>query len=177
MEAGISETELICEGRAMQEFFHHPPEDEMYTADKGDAIYEKTLALMDLTEYIDNLPNLPWIRDGWKMHRAAISRKYGSRISVDTTPQQLETQIQQLITEGGWTTDDWQNTQTREFTPLWRKYEERYARKEIFEVRYELWKVWSQRRLEMDRLHNSSALGKEYLLMLPNPKVPKMRDS
>lgn len=160
VESGMGVAGLQQQALDMQRFFAHPPEEDIHSLDFGDAIFEKTMALKQILEYVNFLleGGAP-VPNGWKTHKLSVSHAFEGRIPEDINPAQLQTEIDNLMAKGKWTQKDWQDPNTNEQTELWCKYEERYAQREIREVQFNLWKVWSSRRFELDQLHGSSVHG------------------
>jgi hypothetical protein len=171
LEQCCAESEMNVSGlrdaaAAMRKFFLNPPKDNIYSMQRGDLIYEKMVALQLLSEYVQYLVpptgdvlNKPAPGD-WAKIRRSISLISDGRIQEDIHPTDLQNEINTLIKEGGWSQADWWDPETGQFTDRYYEFEGRYAQREIRKVRFNIWTVWSQRRLELDQLYGSSVHGK-----------------
>jgi hypothetical protein len=130
--------------------------------DKPSLDHDIYLAIVDhelVTAWLDKYltGNYPKTADRERL-RAELTQDTTGRVQSGDTHITVFRRLEEALGKAGQTLDEWRKpdgTPTEKFVA----HREQNALLEINRVRYELWKVLVQRRIELDRLHGSSTIG------------------
>jgi hypothetical protein len=159
-QTGMTLDELEEQARAMRQFYHETSPTAPKTPYYDDEICEILLAREILIQYVDELlySGIPSAPNSWNKLREFLAAKTDGRINSKSTPSVLDARLEDLLARANQTIDKWITTDG-EHTQHFNEWKEKYALRQLGIVKYELWKVWAQRKWELDQLHNSSVMG------------------
>ena len=153
---GLKPEEIEVQSKAMKAFYSAPP-DSTTGPHYDDDICETLMVSEELCRYISNLfvGAIPLLPNAWKDLRELVAAQTDGRIDPATTPKALDERLTKLLALAGQKSTDWV-TKDGEYTPHFRKCQQRQHLRALKLVKYEIWQVLVQRRSEHDRLHGSS---------------------
>ena len=156
----IDEAEILRQAELMKSFYADLEHDRGPPS-LNDRIYEAIKDLDLFNEFVDAIlgGTVPLQRDRNQL-REMVSQRSGGRVKPGDTLTSLEEKLNKLLQEAGQTIDKWlDEDRPWNRTSWYRTYQEKGALREIHKIRYELWKLLVQRKVELGRLHGSSTIG------------------
>jgi len=154
----IDEAEILRQAELMKSFYADLEHDRGPPS-LNDRIYEAIKDLDLFNEFVDAIlgGTVPLQRDRNQL-REMVSQRSGGRVKPGDTLTSLEEKLNKLLQEAGQTIDKWLGNNGNR-TNWYQTYHEKGVLREIHKIRYELWKLLVQRKVELDRLHGSSTIG------------------
>jgi len=156
----IDEAEILHQAELMKTFYADL-EHNRGPPSLNDRIYDAIKDLDLFNEFVDAIlgGTVPLQRDRNRL-REMVSERSGGRVKPGDTLTLLEEKLNKLLQEAGQTIDKWlDEDRPWNRTSWYRTYQEKGALREIHKIRYELWKLLVQRKVELGRLYGSSTIG------------------
>lgn len=159
-ETKMSRTEIEAQAQLMNDFYSTLPENSPATPYYDDEICEILLAREVLAGYVESLlcGNGPAAPNSWKKLREYVAGITDGRIHPKSTPSSLTVRLDELLNLAGQTIDRW-ITVDGQYTDHFYECEEKYRLRQLKICKYEIWKAWILREIELGQLHGSSVVG------------------
>lgn len=158
-ETKMTDDELKEQAVLMRQFYETPAKSFSTTPYYDDEIYEILLAREVLIDYVENLlyRNAQPVPNAWRKIREWVAGKTSGRIDVKSTPSSLDIRLQELLHLADQSIEQW--IKDGKYTDHFHQCEVNYQFRQLKICKYEIWKLWMHRELELGTLHGSSTVG------------------
>jgi hypothetical protein len=142
--------------------FYNELEPQLGPVELNDKIYK---LIKETEEMHEALAGCLGGQDKWRWIPYMLSPPPGQSVAALNSEDSIHGKLAILFAESGQTLDDWVHSVDLEPTELYKGYATMSSLHRFHEVRYEIWKILAQRRMELHNVHNSKIKGMRHRLL------------